>query len=209
MEVETLAVGPFDTNCHIIHGSGKGALVVDPGWDADVISGTIRDLGLQVAAYLVTHGHMDHIGALADMHEMFPAPIAMHSVEIPHAFSIWNQMPPFYPVPRRPAEIARVLEDAQEWTDAGLEYRVIHTPGHSPGGVCFYFETEKALVSGDTLFAGSVGRVDFKGGNSRELARSLSLLSRLPDQVTVYPGHGPATELGHEKKTNPFLERLR
>jgi glyoxylase-like metal-dependent hydrolase (beta-lactamase superfamily II) len=114
-------------------------------------------------------------------------------------------MPPFYVRPEAPDGIERELVEGQEWIDAGFRYQVIHTPGHTPGGVCFLFPEEAWLISGDTLFQGSIGRTDLPGGDMRVLQQSLARLLQLPDSLRVFPGHGPPTTIGVERRTNPFL----
>lgn len=206
MNIETIEVGPIGTNCYVTWGKTAQALIIDPGADSLTIMETVKARKLSVAAYLLTHGHMDHIGALADMHDRAPAPIAIHADDLVWAFEDVNTMwPMFTEAPRRPSKIDRALADGQEFADGGLRYRVIHTPGHTPGGVCFHFTEENVLFTGDTLFAGSVGRADLPGGNSRILARSLALLAKLPDLTAVYPGHGPATTMEREKRGNMFM----
>jgi glyoxylase-like metal-dependent hydrolase (beta-lactamase superfamily II) len=149
---------------------------------------------------------MDHISALAEVQSRFPAPVGLHTQDQSWAFTEVNQMPPFYGVPERPQSLERDFCSELEWSDAGLDYRVIPTPGHTPGGVCFYFPEQGALFSGDTLFAGSVGRTDLPGGDSRILKESLDHLALLDEDTVVYPGHGPATRIGHEKRTNFFMQ---
>ena len=206
VKVDSLTVGEFQVNCYIARGAGGQALVIDPGSDLKQILAFIRARNVSVAAYLLTHGHMDHISALAELQAAAPAPVAMHAEDAEWAFSSANQMPPFYPVPRRPTEIGRLLKDGQIWQDAGLTYTIIGTPGHTPGSVCLYFPTEGAVFSGDTLFAGSVGRTDLPGGEARALTASLAKLARLPDTTMVFPGHGPDTDIGQEKQTNAFMQ---
>jgi hydroxyacylglutathione hydrolase len=205
MKIRTLAVGNFAANCFILSGEENHALVIDPGDDPDQIERVIRDNRLVVAAYLITHGHMDHISALADMERRFPAPIGIHPADAKWAFGGANQMPPWYETPERPGDLQRSFADNQEWTDFGMHYRVLATPGHSPGCVCFYFPTEKVIFTGDTLFAGSVGRTDFPGGDDHALNQALRRLTQLPDDTAVFAGHGPQTTIGQEKKTNPFM----
>jgi hydroxyacylglutathione hydrolase len=206
VKIDSLAVGEFQVNCYLAHGTNGQALVIDPGSEAGHILAFIKARNVSVAAYVLTHGHVDHISALADLCAAAPAPVAMHAEDAKWAFSGTNQMPPFYPVPRRPPEIGRVLKDGQIWQDAGLTYTIIGTPGHTPGSVCLYFPTEGAIFTGDTLFAGSVGRTDLPGGNPRALPASLEKLARLPDTAMVYPGHGPDTDIGQEKQTNDFMQ---
>jgi glyoxylase-like metal-dependent hydrolase (beta-lactamase superfamily II) len=204
---EVLTVGPFAANCYILHGPDSKAVVIDPGADADLITRFISDRRLDVCAYVCTHGHFDHVSALASVHRSHPAPVAMHPDDARWAFSEANSFEPEYPAPARPARIERSIRDGDSFTDGGIAWKAIATPGHSPGGICIYVENASMVFTGDTLFAGSVGRTDLPGGDSRVLAASLKLLVRLPDDTVVYPGHGPATSIGEEKKSNFFLSR--
>ncbi len=205
MHVDTLEIGPFGSNCHLVRGESREALVIDPGDDAPRIIAHIRKHDLQVAHYLLTHGHVDHVSALADVAKEFPAPVAIHAIDAKWAFEPINQLPPYYGVPKSPPAIDRYLEDQQEYEDAGFRYRVLFTPGHAPGHVSLYFEGNGVLFSGDVLFRGSVGRIDLPGGNGRDMQKSLQTLMTLPDDTVVYPGHGPSTTIGEERRTNPFL----
>ena len=206
MNVETLVVGPFAVNCYVVWSNGPGAVVIDPGSDARRIADVLGDRGLRAAAYLLTHGHVDHVGALADLHDQQPAPVVLHSADAAWAFGPANCMPPYFnEAPRRPAAIDRVITDGYEGVDAELAYTVIATPGHSPGSVCYWFEKERALFSGDLLFAGSIGRTDLHGSDDGDMGRSLARIASLPDMTVVYPGHGPATDLAAEKRSNPYL----
>jgi len=208
MQIRTVVVGEFQVNCFIVWGKEKDAIVIDPGKEADRIQAVIEDEGLTVGAYVLTHGHIDHIAGLADLYDALPAPIALHGTDAKWAFEAANEFPPFYPPARKPADVSRLLEDGQEWTDAGLAYRVIRTPGHTPGSVCLLFDEDHTLFSGDTLFMGSVGRTDFPGGDPRALQQSLATLARLPDETVVYTGHGPATSIEVEKRTNYFMQGI-
>ena len=205
MNIRTLAVGDFEANCYLVSDPDGHTLVIDPGSEPDQIVRLLRNDGLSVAAYLITHGHMDHISALAALEREFPAPVGIHPADAKWAFGGMNQMPPSYDIPTKPTNLKRALADNQEWTDFALHYRVLTTPGHTPGCVCFYFPEEKALFTGDTLFAGSVGRTDFPGGDDGLLTASLTRLAQLPNETAVFPGHGPQTTIGQEKRTNPFL----
>ena len=206
MDVETLTVGAFGSNCFIIQNERSEALVVDPGDEAERIIGYIGSRRLQVAAYLITHGHIDHVTGLAAVAKAFPAPIAMHPVDMAWAFSSNNQMLPYYDVPERPAVIERELAEGQEWTDIGYTYTILELPGHSPGHVGFYFEQAGVLFSGDVLFQGSVGRTDLPGGDGRVLTQTLKRLAKLPDETRVYCGHGDCTTIGDEKRHNPYIQ---
>ena len=206
MNVHSLTVGTIQSHCHILVGDNKQALVVDPGDEAHQILNVIDSHELVVVGYPLTHGHVDHVSALAAVHEIHPAPIGIHPLDGAWAFSEENQIPPFYEQPKAPPSIERDYEDGQVWEDAGLRYEVLFTPGHSPGGVCFYFMDECTLIAGDTLFCGSVGRTDLPGSDPAKLAMSLERLKTLPDDTVVYCGHGPNTTMGQEKATNPFMQ---
>ena len=208
MKIRTLAVGDFEANSYFVSDAGGHTLVIDPGAEPNRIARVLRDHNLSVIVYLITHGHMDHISALAALEREFPAPVGIHPADANWAFGGLNQMPPAYDIPTKPRNLERALSDNQEWTDGGLHYRVLATPGHTPGCVCFHFPEENALFTGDTLFAGSVGRTDFPGGDDRLLTESLAKLARLPNDTAVFPGHGPQTTIGQEKATNPFLRSL-
>jgi glyoxylase-like metal-dependent hydrolase (beta-lactamase superfamily II) len=206
MHVETLPLGPFETNCHVLWGSTPQAIVIDPGAQPEDILDFLSARKLSVAAYLLTHGHVDHVSAVAALCDACPAPVHLHPADAPWAYRPANQMPPFYGIPRRPAMEEPLRPEEKTLAVAGFTCAVIGTPGHTPGSVCFHFAGEEILFSGDTLFAGSVGRTDLPGGDSRQLQSSLVLLARLPDRTTVYTGHGPSTTLAEEKRHNYFLQ---
>jgi glyoxylase-like metal-dependent hydrolase (beta-lactamase superfamily II) len=205
--VESLTLGAFASNCHLLRPAGTaGVLVVDPGDEAPAILDHLDRAGVTVAAYLITHGHIDHVSALAAVHRARPAPVGMHPLDLKWAFTAINAMEPWYPQPVEPAGgFARKWAEGQTWTDLGLTYRIMETPGHSPGSVSFYFEQQGLIFSGDVLFAGGIGRTDLPGGDAPTLLRSLGRLMELPDEVRVYSGHGPVTTIGRERKRNPFL----
>lgn len=207
MNIKRLTVGQFQASCYVVWGPERQALIIDPGADADTILKFLDTHRLDVVGYLLTHGHMDHISALAEVSAKRPAPYAMHVSDLEWAFGPFNQSPPYYSVPRRPAGAFRKLEDGQTRIDGGLNYTVIGTPGHSPGSVCFYFPADQVLFSGDTLFQGTVGRTDVPGGDGRVLTQSLRKLAQLPPETRIFAGHGPETRLAEEFETNPFLKR--
>jgi glyoxylase-like metal-dependent hydrolase (beta-lactamase superfamily II) len=209
MVVKTLTLGPFESNCYIVFrkdDQDRRALVIDPGDGVPEILSFIEKHRLKVVAYPITHGHIDHVFGLARVHAKHPAPIALHPKDSKWAFTDINAMPPFYDAPEAPAEIAREFKEGQVWEDAGLKYKIMETPGHSPGGVCLYFFELGILFSGDTLFRGSIGRIDLPGGDAETYMKTLPRLLTLPDETIVYPGHGPSTTIGIERKTNPFLQ---
>jgi len=207
MNIELITVGPFEVNCAVVRGTEKEAFVIDPGSNAADIDAVLKKNGLSVTAYLLTHGHVDHIHALAELHRTHPAPVCIHAEDLSWAFEEPNQFLPYYSVPEKPDAEFIHPESSGLWKNSGMRFQTLETPGHTPGGVCFYFAEEKILFSGDTLFKGSCGRTDLPGGDGRVLAQSLKKLTVLPDDVKVYAGHGAATTIGHEKRTNFFMQQ--
>jgi len=207
--VHSLIVGPLQVNCHIVtDGDSPAAAIIDPGGDAELIIEKVEAESLKPESIVLTHGHGDHIGALAAVKDRYPdAPILAHAQDAPALtdpnlnLSIMLGMPMTAP----PAD--RELADGDEFEVGSLRFRVIHTPGHTPGGACFYAETSPPLLlSGDALFAGSVGRSDFPGGSHEQLIESIrTRLLVLPDDTRVLSGHGPETTIGAERRMNPFL----
>ncbi|NLB60724.1 MAG: MBL fold metallo-hydrolase [Lentisphaerae bacterium] len=203
--IKCIEVGPFQVNCYLIWGAQRQALVLDPGADAAMLQEALAAKQLTVAAYLLTHGHADHLSALAALQRHHPAPYLMHAADYRWAFAATNQIPPYYAVPQRPPTAAHLIQDDTLWSAADLTCQIITTPGHSPGGLCYHFATAAILFTGDTLFRGSVGRTDLPGGNGRLLNQSLKKLRRLPPATRLYPGHGPSSTLATELRSNPFL----
>jgi len=206
MRIETIVVGAFDVNCLVLNGTENRAVVVDPGADAQRIAHYLREQNLTVDGWVLTHGHADHLSALAPLARQFPAPVAMHPQDAAWAFTSLNQIPPYYAVPEAPPQGCRELLANEPLQLAGLTITILETPGHTPGCVCLYMADAATLISGDTLFAGSAGRTDLPGGHAGQLTASLKKLATLPDNCRVYPGHGPTTSIGHEKRVNPFMQ---
>lgn len=197
MERFTIQTGSYAVNTSVVSNGGK-ALIIDPGADAGYIIGQLEKKGLEPSAILLTHAHFDHIGAIPDLQHAFPGlPLYVHPADLMILSHPVNQMPPEYPAIGIPSDI----RDCRELKEA----EVIETPGHTPGGVCYHFPEDKLLISGDTLFAGSIGRTDLPLGDAKTLMRSLEKLKSLPDDTLVIPGHGYHTTIGTEKKSNPFL----
>jgi glyoxylase-like metal-dependent hydrolase (beta-lactamase superfamily II) len=205
LTVKTIENGPFQANCYLLVNADQEALVIDPGAEPEKICRIIRELGLKIAGYPLTHGHMDHVGALGEVWTEFPAPVGLHALDAPWAFSAQNSMPPYYEPVQSPPPIDSSYSESEPAVFGPFEFSILETPGHSPGGVCFLFPEDNILISGDTLFAGSIGRTDLPGSQPQDMTRSLQKLLQIEQNYTVYPGHGPATTLEAEKSTNPFL----
>ena len=205
MLFETLAVGPFQSNCYVLaDGAGGPAAVVDPGDEAGRILALLRDRGLTVSHILLTHGHLDHIGAVRAVKEATGAAVCIHPLDAPMLEDPSRNLSAGSGRPVTAPEPDRLLEDGEELQVGSLRLRVLHTPGHTPGGVCFLLDDR--VLSGDTLFAGTIGRSDFPGGDMEQLLESIrTKLLPLPDHLLVCPGHGDATTIGEEKQGNPFL----
>ena len=197
-------VGAYAENCVLLHDAEGNAWLVDPGAEPDVLLGALRREGLRLRRVLLTHGHLDHISAIPAILEAFPGtPVTMHAEDAAWAFTEINSFPPYVAVLQTPATL-QTCAGGDVVADGGLRATVLHTPGHSPGGVCYLVEGGP-LLSGDTLFQGSCGRTDLPGGNPAKLARSLRSLAALPPATKVVSGHGPMTTIGDEIRYNPFL----
>ena len=207
MKIQTLPVGPIGTNCHLaIDEETRRTVLVDPGDEATALVAHLRNGQLVLSAILVTHGHPDHIAALAGLSEVFPeVPIWFPAADLSWAFEPINAIPGLLPVPRRPATAPTPASDGLRLEIAGAEWRCIATPGHTPGGVCWHLPAANALFTGDTLFAGGVGRTDLPGGDWHTLLDSLHRLAAFPGNPDIFPGHGPASTLDAERRDNPYL----
>ncbi len=204
MRVRRLTLGPLDTNCWLVDdGVGGPALVIDPADEPEVILEALA--GQQVEAVVLTHGHFDHLGAVAEVVKATGAPLLVHEADaedITTAFGTGGALFGF-DVSSPPA--TRVLAEGDLVTAGGVALTVLHTPGHTPGSICL--QAGEHLFSGDTLFAGSIGRTDFRGGSMPDMRRSIARLAALPNEVRVYPGHGPESTIGRERRVNPFFPR--
>ncbi len=205
MEFKRLPLGIYQANCYILFDEKtKETAVIDPGGDFPEIKSFIEDNGLKVNYIIITHGHGDHIGALRELKDYTDAVICIHSEdnEMLKSSKMNHSAEMGYPPVEMSAD--KLLSGGDELMLGDTKLSIIHTPGHSLGGVCIY--CEGSLFSGDTLFACSIGRTDLAGGSMDEIIASIkNKLLILPDDTAVYPGHGPSSTILIEKKRNPFL----
>jgi len=207
MIFDLLVVGPLEVNCLILGCEDtREGVVVDAGGDADRIIEAAGRWGLTIGQVINTHGHFDHVGANRPILARFGARLLIHAADAPmlerasevaRAYGIQGENSP---------QPDAFLVDGLEITFGNCSMRVLHTPGHTQGGCCLYIPSERKVLSGDTLFADSIGRTDLPGGSHEQLLASVQTkLFTLPDDVEVYPGHGPSTTIGHEKRHNPYF----
>jgi hydroxyacylglutathione hydrolase len=210
MKIECLSLGAFETNCYVLR-SDEGAgdcMVVDPGMGAGRLVEFLREHQLNPVAVVLTHGHIDHMAGVAALRDEFTdIKVYIHKLDAgmlaePHT-NLSAMTGEFVSI--EPAEFS--LEEGEVIELAGVKLSVLHTPGHTPGGICLYSEDEGIVFTDDALFADSIGRTDFPNGSMSQLLKSIrEKLFTLPDETKVYPGHGPVTTIAHEKAHNPFLQ---
>lgn len=207
MIFETIVVGQLGVNCFILGDpASREGIIVDPGAEPELILAAVKRHGLTIGQVINTHGHFDHVGANRAVVAATGARLLIHRGDEPllgragqtatmYGLSAENSPPP-----------VAYLEDGMVLRFGDRELLVIHTPGHTPGGCCLHLPGEGVLLSGDTLFAESIGRTDLPGGSAEQLAASIKTkLYQLPEATNVYPGHGPGTTIGHEKLNNPYV----
>ena len=205
--VETIPVGPLQCNCTILGDLvSRKAIVVDPGGDAEILLERLVELNLQVERIIHTHAHLDHFLASGKMKEATGAKLGLHREDL----FLWDMLEdqcrmfgiPFEPPP--PPD--QWLENEEEIDLNDLQGKALHTPGHTPGSMCFLFESQKLLIAGDTLFQGSIGRTDLWGGDFKKIEKSIQeKLYTLDEETSVITGHGESTSIGHEMRTNSFV----
>jgi len=194
MKLTSLTAGSIGTNCYILYDEATlDAVVIDPSDEAALAEARIQALGLRVRAILLTHGHFDHGGDVERIRRRTGAPVYLHPADT--ALPSWLT---------HGVTHTDELSDGEELDLAGMRFRVLHTPGHTPGSVCFL--CGELLFAGDTLFAGSCGRTDLPGGSGADMMRSLRRLAELPGDYRVLPGHGEETALERERRSNPYLQ---
>ena len=207
MILESFPVGPLQCNCTILADEEtREAIVVDPGDEVSRIHRRLTALGLTLKQILVTHAHIDHVGGALKLKRLTGAPILLNENDLPLLKMMAMQAGWLgLETPETAAPDASLTDGLR----VGLERypaQVLHTPGHTQGSICLHFAPLKMVIAGDTLFAGSIGRTDLPGGNSRQIIDSIETrLLALPDETKVLPGHGPATTIGQERASNPFL----
>jgi glyoxylase-like metal-dependent hydrolase (beta-lactamase superfamily II) len=206
---EIIPVGPLQCNCSIIGDENtREAMVIDPGDEVDDLLAVVHKHNLQVKQIVITHAHIDHVGGAMKLRAATGAPILLNQndyalLKMLDVQAAWIGVP-------QPGEVAidRSITTGESVSAGSHTAQILHTPGHTEGSICLYFEPEKKLIAGDTLFAGSIGRTDLPGGDMQKIMRSLhTTVLSLPDDTVVVPGHGGLTTIGEERETNPFLIR--
>ncbi|MFD2681229.1 MBL fold metallo-hydrolase [Bacillus seohaeanensis] len=208
MNWERIPLGALQTNCYVVWNEKNQCLVIDPGEEGEKIISFLKDKQLKPLAILLTHAHFDHIGAVDVLRERYSIPLYVHEKEAKWLLDpalngsqlfMMGEM-----IRLKPADYVLTSEDTLQIENFSLE--LFATPGHSPGSISFYIKEMNAVIAGDTLFMGSIGRTDLPGGNHKELLASIhDNLLVLPEETAVLPGHGPETTIGNEMDSNPFL----
>ena len=209
MKINRLVLGDFENNCYIARNSNSAAdcLIIDTGLDVQPLFKFLERGKLTPAAVILTHGHIDHIAGVEALRKKFPSIlIYIHKLDAEMLGDTNVNLSILTGSPFAAGKADYLIDEEDTIDKAGIRLRVIHTPGHTPGGICLYSEKDGIIFVGDTLFAGSIGRTDFPNGDMKKLIEGIKhKLLVLPDDTVVYPGHGPETTIGREKTDNPFL----
>ncbi len=202
---DCLEVGPLAVNCYLLGRNGEG-VIIDPGDEAERILAAVAGYGLEIKAIVLTHGHSDHIGAVADIKDKLKAPVCIHREDARMLIDPMANLSAVFGEPIVAREADRLLNDGESISAGGLTLEIIHTPGHTRGGISLWENNLKIVFTGDALFADSIGRTDFPHSNHQQLINGIKKnLLTLPRETIVYPGHGPSTTIGQEKDNNPWL----
>ena len=194
LQIRTLPLGAYQTNTYLVWDENSPTcVVIDPGYEPDTILAEAKKLGKEIAAVFLTHGHFDHVGAVRELAAEVGCPVYLHEADL----SMPQQLT------AGPLYYTHLYQEGDFVDAAGLSFKVLHTPGHTPGSICLL--CENVMFSGDTLFWGSCGRTDLPGGSWSTIRVSLQRLADLPGNNEVYPGHGDATSLDFERKMNPYM----
>jgi hydroxyacylglutathione hydrolase len=206
---EILPVGPLQCNCSIVGDeTTHEAMVIDPGDDIEQVLNILSEHKLKVKQIVVTHAHIDHVGGAARLKRLTGAPILLNQNDTALLKMLDTQAAWLGMAPPEKVQIDQPLADGDKVEAGKLSATVLHTPGHTEGSVCLYFQAEEKLIAGDTLFSGSIGRTDLPGGSFDKIMHSLhDRVLALPDDTEVIPGHGPITYIGVEREVNPFLQK--
>ena len=206
MRICRLVVGPVSTNCYIVTDENtKDGFLIDPGAQAEKIKNKIKELDVCIKGILLTHGHFDHIMAVDELRKEYDAKVYLGEEDASWISDTAKNVSSLFGAPYA-TKADCLVKDEEQLTVAGFEIKVLHTPGHTPGGVCYYLEKEGVAFSGDTIFQGSVGRSDFPGGSGSTLSKSIKQkVFTLPEDTQLFPGHGDSTLVSYEKKYNMFV----
>ena len=199
-------LGDWATNCYVVE-RGSDCIIVDCGFDPEPMIRSIEERSLSLQLIVLTHAHLDHIGGLDEVSSRYPSvPVVIHERERGFCSDPMLNLSVLAGMSVRVREPDHFVKGGETIPVLGTEFRVLHTPGHSPGGITLVHDPSRSALVGDTLFAGSIGRTDFPTSDPDQMRRTLrEILMSLPDEYRVYPGHGPSTTIGRERATNPWL----
>ncbi len=210
MKIDCFTLGAYQTNCYILRNSAADTdcLIIDTGFEAETLIDFLHQHKLNPLAVVLTHGHIDHITGLPELCKNYPdIKVYIHKLDAEMLTDQQHNLSALTGAAFSTTPADFVIEEGNSIEAAGIKLTVLHTPGHTPGGICLYSEDEHTVFCGDTLFADSVGRTDFPGGSMTQLITSIKQkLLTLPDQTVCYPGHGPVTTIAQERKHNQYLQ---